>query len=291
MAIADYYSDTTSFNSENLIEWGGDWAYLVTEDTYTSEIFGEGDVAFERIIIKEGANLYIDYPFDIVAIRVGDCEDNEEGNLIFLEVDGIDKNNPHITFEDDSDAGLYLHKGSLEVSYNSSWGASLEGDYRFVISSNGDWKVYTGSCFDPTKFILKRLNTLELYNLYPRLHFTDSSDIVRDLDLDPIISYTPTTNISLKITDIEGGRSAWKRFDRSKGKEFTIEASHDRGNTDRFLEGLERIAEVNQRFAPLLLSTRHYLGYALIQDPAGEVSNPVRANYSITFQRIKEEFY
>jgi len=272
-----YSSESTQFDINDTV--------VIDQDTYASTV----DVDLHNVIIRDNAKFYIDEPIRVWKLSIG--EDGTPGHLIFQQIEGITRGNPSVLFYDtygEDDSKLVLHRGSIQIE--ETFGSMSESGRRYIMRGDIRFRVTTTSGFKPKLFSLEDMEHIEIFDLHPLMSFIDEDNNYRDLYLGAISSYTPSISISISSYKIEGGRATWNKFKHSEGKEFTITGKIPRLQDDVFIERLEHIAEVNQRYSPILLVTENYTGYCLITGIDQSVTAPTVADYSISCKRVREAY-
>jgi len=259
---------------------------IISSDSYVSNL----DLEKARITIRDGATLYVDEQFKPWKIQIG--ADGTAGYLNFQSITDIEFSDPIIWFYDydgRNTEGLILSQGAIEV--DTTFGEMVENDYRYILRAYyNQFNIFTDSYFEPSKFSLKDTEHIEMFDVNNSLSFMDADGTMRDLDLGPLSDYSPSVDINIKTSTVEGGSSVWSKFKHSKGKTFGVTGRIPRLEDDVYLERLERIANDKQRYAPLLLVSENYTGYCRILNVEYDVSSPRIADYGMELQRVKEAY-
>lgn len=264
MGEATYYSDTTTFEID-VIEWEGDWTYVVEEDSYASDIFDE-EMAFERVLIKSGATLFVDIPIYIRAIQIGVQEEDSSGHLRLVIVDDVDYSNPHISFEDAPDSGIHLEKGSFGTEVDNVF------DHRFVLASskespNYNWSFYADHNGELSDLELVNPNPIELFNIDPGVIYQIDNSVNSYNFPRGFSDLMQGESWSIRHETLEKGRTTFSEFEHSEGEFWDVTLKlRRRDGGKRDIAFLKWLGSEAQRELPFIFFSSDILKYARMED-------------------------
>ena len=290
MGIAEYYSDVESFDLD-IVEWDEDWAYVIDEDIYASEIseIFQGDMAFERLIIRDGAYFYVDIPISIHSIQIGVASENEAGHLILMPVGGIDYNNALITFETYEDSGIWFEKGTFQID-------EKEFDHRYVIRSEISsptyrWSFYASGDADIDDIDLQNLENLEMFHMNPSMIYEKDDQLQSYQFPRGFTNIQPGESWSIRHQSVEKGRGAYSEFEYSEGEIWNVQLKLTRkqgGKRDIAL--FKWIGSEGQKKMPILFFSQDIVSFARIEDLDYPTDSPMTYGVRMNFREVPSEY-